>query len=399
MKRDHRRRVWLLRGVLLLFLGAVTAVIFAWAMSYSADLLEAAPQSWTEVTGETSWTLTRWDRAGGVLVQSVREVGFAWSPMQAAGPPDTATAGDQRTAWASATTDAQPEWLELEYARAVAPAAVEVHETYNPGALAKVSVFDAQGKEVPAWEGDDPGLSRASMGKWVSRVPVGVEVQTRRVKLYIDSPKVGGWNEIDAVALVGRDGSRQWATKVEASSWYNSQAYANSSSGGVPVEAVPSWGGLARPGHALQDEGARSEQRLVEGRGWPMIAVWGERDPAVLATAPMTGTLTFSTRLALTGGGTVRIGAAGMGLRGQPLFHVVPAGLAVDAVVYAVILGLIWWALVWPRRFVVEVARMRRGCCLRCGYDLRYDFVKGCPECGWGRMEPTAIRTASRSGV
>ena len=35
-----------------------------------------------------------------------------------------------------------------------------------------------------------------------------------------DRARVPGWNEIDAVELVGRDGSRQWATSAKASSSY-----------------------------------------------------------------------------------------------------------------------------------------------------------------------------------
>jgi hypothetical protein len=38
-----------------------------------------------------------------------------------------------------------------------------------------------------------------------------------------------------------------------------------------------------------------------------------------------------------------------------------------------------------PRRFLVEVSRLRRGCCVVCGYDVGYDFFAGCPECGWKR--------------
>ncbi len=30
--------------------------------------------------------------------------------------------------------------------------------------------------------------------------------------------------------------------------------------------------------------------------------------------------------------------------------------------------------------------RRRNGACLQCGYDLRHDFDKGCPECGWRRV-------------
>jgi hypothetical protein len=40
------------------------------------------------------------------------------------------------------------------------------------------------------------------------------------VRVYLDTAKVPGWNEIDAVELIGRDGTRQWAVSATASSTY-----------------------------------------------------------------------------------------------------------------------------------------------------------------------------------
>ena len=53
--------------------------------------------------------------------------------------------------------------------------------------------------------------------------------------------------------------------------------------------------------------------------------------------------------------------------------------------------------ILWPRRFIIEVSRMRRGCCVACGYDLGYDFLRGCPECGWRRSNGTDADTPSTS--
>ena len=141
-----------------------------------------------------------------------------WGPEQATGEPDTPKAGDKTTAWASLTPDGQDEWLVLEYEKAVKPIVVNVYETFNPGALYKVTLFDADGKEVVAWEGDDP--TPVGSGKGVSGVKVGVEVETKKVKLYLKSKEVKGWNEIDAVGLVDKDGNVHWAKSAEASSTY-----------------------------------------------------------------------------------------------------------------------------------------------------------------------------------
>ncbi len=74
-------------------------------------------------------------------------VGIGWSADQATGPPNTLVRGDQQTAWASATPDGQDEWLELSYEKTVTPYAVHIYETYNPGALTKVSAFDKAGND------------------------------------------------------------------------------------------------------------------------------------------------------------------------------------------------------------------------------------------------------------
>ena len=48
--------------------------------------------------------------------------------------------------------------------------------------------------------------------------PVTGSVTARAVKVYLDTRRVPGWNEIDAVEMVGRDGQRQWASQARASS-------------------------------------------------------------------------------------------------------------------------------------------------------------------------------------
>ena len=60
------------------------------------------------------------------------------------------------------------------------------------------------------------------------------------------------------------------------------------------------------------------------------------------------------------------------------------------------------YRLTKPRRFFLEISRLKRGCCVTCGYDLGYDFPRGCPECGWRRAEsketptpkPRALQTS-----
>ena len=110
-----------------------------------------------------------------------------WGPEQATGEPDTKMAGDIVTAWASASQDGQEEWLMLQYDEFVAPTAVLVYETYNPGALYRVTAFRPDGEEVEVWKGADPTPTDAGMG--VSEIPIRTNFKTNRVKIYLDSPE------------------------------------------------------------------------------------------------------------------------------------------------------------------------------------------------------------------
>ncbi|MCA9096596.1 MAG: hypothetical protein KDA68_24115, partial [Planctomycetaceae bacterium] len=142
----------------------------------------------------------------------------SWGPEQAVGKPNTPQAGDISTAWASRSRDDQEEWLLCEYAAPVVAATILVHETYNPGALVRVTTFNEDDEEVELWSGVDPTPPTEKKG--VSKIPVQQRQPIRKIKLYLDSPNVPGWNEIDAVGLEDRNGNTVWASHVEASSTY-----------------------------------------------------------------------------------------------------------------------------------------------------------------------------------
>jgi hypothetical protein len=184
-----------------------------WSGTAYAGHTDLPPGHWVYL--HPSWYI--WRDAAGAGAPSGPDR-RSWGPEQATGAPDTREAGDLATAWASATPDGQEEWLLLEYAEAVVPAAVLVHETFNPGAVYRVTFFDAAGQEVEAWRRTDPTPREAGMG--LSVIPAAANVATKRVKIYLSSPGVPGWNEIDAVGLLDRFGNVQWAVRAQASSTY-----------------------------------------------------------------------------------------------------------------------------------------------------------------------------------
>ena len=405
-----RLRVSIRRAALFLLLGACVTVAVAYALAATSDLTQGVIASASGWTGQENWTVNRWDRIGGVRLVSVREMGRNWGAYQATGAPDTPTGGDQVTAWASASADGSKEWLLLEYEQAVVPQAVHVYEMCQTGALEAITVFDEAGTERAFWKGVDPLGTGKNMGLAKIAAPAGFDVSTRKVKLYIDSPKVSSWNEIDAVGLVSAaDGSVQWAVAAFASSEYGaSTSLLTAATSGGPGTLAPPWTGLHEPLTPLDGRPRRRrEERMVEARGFPFLALRAERvidaTPAVTPTVvqgygrpgqpaapPSSGSLAGFTFTRLS------IPTAATGAPSDPLLPARPVwgGFLANTAIYAVALAAGYWLLAAPRRFFREASRMRRGCCVACGYDVRYDFVGGCPECGWNRGERAAAEGA-----
>ncbi|TWU43858.1 hypothetical protein Q31b_13900 [Novipirellula aureliae] len=147
--------------------------------------------------------------------------GRDWGPEQAIGEPaNRGIGGDYKHAWSPLTQDDQAEWLEISYQNRVQAIGVNVYETCNPGAVHKVTYYDAAGNEQTAWEGDDPTSIDVGTGQGVSKIRFEDVVATDRVRIYLDSVNVKGWNEIDAVGLIEAETSIQWAEKATASSTY-----------------------------------------------------------------------------------------------------------------------------------------------------------------------------------
>ena len=126
-----------------------------------------------------------------------------YGPMQAAGGPKVVSYGDYADAWASRTEDGQEEWLKLAYATPVPAVGVRVRQTFNPGAVSKVEVFSADGRSAVVWSGQDTTAYEKNKIVWFSVTFAPPPFPVQSVKLTINSAAVKGWNEIDAVQLVG----------------------------------------------------------------------------------------------------------------------------------------------------------------------------------------------------
>ncbi|MDJ0973020.1 MAG: hypothetical protein QNJ98_00995, partial [Planctomycetota bacterium] len=156
------------------------------------------------------------NRQRDLLQALARMKGPGWGDAQMTGEPDTPVGGDNQTAWASLKAQEGMVWVELDFPVDVVPEQVRVHETFNAGAIVKVEVRMSGGDYVTLWKGE---ARAAGTPRWFAPPLESLAERIRTVRLTLDTNKVNGWNEIDAVELVG-DGRRQWASAARSSSCY-----------------------------------------------------------------------------------------------------------------------------------------------------------------------------------
>lgn len=124
-----------------------------------------------------------------------------WSAQQATGAPNTATCGDQVTAWAAAYYSNGVEWLDVGFATPVVPTQINVYESYTPGSIIKVEVRDAEGTFHTVWTGTPGSVSQCPR---VFTVNISnIDFKVNAVLITLDQTALADWDEIDAVELVG----------------------------------------------------------------------------------------------------------------------------------------------------------------------------------------------------
>ena len=118
-----------------------------------------------------------------------------WSARRALGPPDVFPAvGDQPNAWASQLPDAPTEFIEVGFATPQHTSAVQIYETFNPGAISHVELIGEHGTTPIA-------VNATSDQPFVLQISCTAE-NIVAVRITLDSASVPGWNEIDAIGLV-----------------------------------------------------------------------------------------------------------------------------------------------------------------------------------------------------
>jgi hypothetical protein len=124
-----------------------------------------------------------------------------YSAWQATGAPNVDQEGDNGNAWASKTPDAGIEWINLGFSRPVAATGLRIRESDGAGAVIKVDLIDTQGTVHPLWSGKDPTKGINYLMLTFPKTNFKVD----HVKITLATNLVSGWNEIDAVQLLGSD--------------------------------------------------------------------------------------------------------------------------------------------------------------------------------------------------
>lgn len=126
-----------------------------------------------------------------------------WSASQAQDAPDSPGCGDYQFAWASAASDSV-ETLILNYEVAVFPLEINIVESFNPDQVVKVEVYNSDtGGYYAVLQKNPSPIDRPC--PYLLTVPVeGIDFRTDQIRVTVDQSQLGlGWNEIDAVELVG----------------------------------------------------------------------------------------------------------------------------------------------------------------------------------------------------
>jgi hypothetical protein len=124
-----------------------------------------------------------------------------WSANQATGAPNVEKYGDDGRAWAPKTPDGGIEWLDLTFPKPVFGTEVRIRESCGSGAVIRVELFDEKSTPHVVWAGNDPTKDLNYLLVTFKKTTY----KTDRVKVTLATNVVPGWNEIDAVQLVGKE--------------------------------------------------------------------------------------------------------------------------------------------------------------------------------------------------
>lgn len=197
-----RRAPWGSVGLLLLVVAAGVALYLATkppsprrAPDAPADVVVGTrPVRWNTTVDSMAAAGTVW--ASAVVERSSQYEDDDNAAERALGAPDVYPRhADDPHAWAPDWSDLGPEWITVRFPRAVRASAVVVVETNAPGAIMRVD--DPAGGAV-LWSGATHPSEDARALSFELPEPRELD----QVRVVLDTTRIAGWNEIDAIGLV-----------------------------------------------------------------------------------------------------------------------------------------------------------------------------------------------------
>ena len=125
-----------------------------------------------------------------------------WGPEQATGSPNTDRCGDYQYAWATAASDSV-EWISLKYPVPVHVIEINIIQSFNPNQVVKVELIGVDDQVIKIYQGDPEQVDQPC--PFTLTIPVEkTEGRFNEIRVTVDQSELGlGWNQIDAVELVG----------------------------------------------------------------------------------------------------------------------------------------------------------------------------------------------------
>ncbi len=195
---------WAIAG-LTLGVGACVATSIWASCAAPRNATPPAPSGALEEVALMTWNVqpVGLERAG--VVWADRVLGYSTqfrddrnAAAKALGPPDVFPgSGDLKDAWAPRPTDHGTEHIEVAFPGPVRASAVVIVETFNPGAVARVDDITPGREPLVLWR----GRCSPHQAPHVLSVEIG-DRELSAVRIVLDTARIPGWNEIDAIGLV-----------------------------------------------------------------------------------------------------------------------------------------------------------------------------------------------------